>query len=322
VLITAELDNAAEKTLAEGGKVLLTISPKRVKGDHLGRVALGFSSIFWNTAWTGRQPPHTLGILCEPDHALFRDFPTEFHSNWQWWYVVSRAGAMILDDLPPALRPTVQVIDDWVTNRKLGLLFEAKVGKGKLLVTSIDLEDRSDENLVTRQLRSSVFAYMGSPQFRPSVAVTVEQVRSLMTPPRADLAATATASSEARGHEAENAIDGDPTTFWHSNWAGTVARFPHELVVTLQKPSRITGLRLLPRQDGNHNGWIKDYEIYVSDDEKEWGSPVVRGTLRNEETAQDVAFEKPHEVRHLKLLVLSGYANGPWGALAELEWLR
>ena len=69
---------------------------------------------------------------------------------------------MILDDLPPDLRPTVQVIDDWVTNRKLGLVFEAKVGKGKLLVCSIDLKNDLDQNPVARQMRHSLLDYMAA----------------------------------------------------------------------------------------------------------------------------------------------------------------
>jgi hypothetical protein len=180
VTLVENLDESTIAALRAGGKVLLLIPPEQVKGDRLGKVALGFSSIFWNTAWTGRQPPHTLGILCDPKHAALTEFPTDYHSNWQWWYLVSRAGAMILDDLPAELRPTVQVIDDWVTNRKLGLVFEARVGSGKLLVCSIDLRKGIDENPVARQLLRSLMDYMGSGKFRPAAAITPEQVRGLI----------------------------------------------------------------------------------------------------------------------------------------------
>ena len=131
---------------SDGGRVVLLVPPGRVRGDALGKVELGFSSIFWNTAWTSRQAPHTLGVLVRPEHPAFAAFPTEGHSNWQWWSLVSRAGAMILDGLPKELRPTVQVIDDWFTNRRLALVFEARVGKGRLLVTSIDLESGLEED--------------------------------------------------------------------------------------------------------------------------------------------------------------------------------
>ena len=76
---------------------------------------------------------------------------------------MSRAGAMILDGLPAGLRPTVQVIDDWFTSRRLGLVFEARVGKGRLLVTSIDLDsDDLGANPVARQMRHSLLAYAAS----------------------------------------------------------------------------------------------------------------------------------------------------------------
>ncbi|MHB8522416.1 MAG: sugar-binding domain-containing protein [Limisphaerales bacterium] len=185
VTIVEDLNAEALTALTNGGKVLWLVPPDQVKGDRRGRVALGFSSIFWNTAWTGRQPPHTLGILCNPKHPALADFPTDYHSNWQWWYLVSRSGAMILDDLPPKVRPIVQVIDDWFTNRKLGLVFEAKVGPGKLLVCSIDLKNGLDKNPVARQLRHSLLRYMAGRRFQPATRLTAEQARSLIAGPQA-----------------------------------------------------------------------------------------------------------------------------------------
>jgi hypothetical protein len=183
VLVTGELNNEALSSLQAGGKVLLTVPANRVKGDARGRVALGFSSIFWNTAWTHGQPPHTLGILCEPKHPALAEFPTDYHSNWQWWYLISRAGALLLDDLPKDLRPTVEVIDDWVTNRKLALVFEARVGAGKLLVCSVDLKHDLEGNPVARQMLHSLLDYMGSSKFKPAVPLTSEQIRSVLTEP-------------------------------------------------------------------------------------------------------------------------------------------
>ena len=168
VLITSTLDDAALARLSAGGRVLLTIPPARVKNDPTAPVVLGFSSIFWNTAWTGRQPPTTLGVLVDPTHPAFAAFPTEFHSNWQWWYLVTRAGAMILDGLPDEVHPVVQVIDDWFTARRLALAFEARVNGGSLLVTSVDLGDGGAENLVARQFRASLLGYVRSNRFAPT----------------------------------------------------------------------------------------------------------------------------------------------------------
>jgi hypothetical protein len=161
--------------LAAGSKVLFLPSTAKVTGD----VALGFTPIFWNTACTQSQAPHTLGIWCDPAHPALAEFPTESHTNWQWWYLVSRAAAMVLDPLPPTLRPIVQVIDDWFTNRRLGLVFEARVGAGKLLVCSIDLTGELAENPVARQLRASLLRHLTSEAFNPSDAVTVEALATL-----------------------------------------------------------------------------------------------------------------------------------------------
>jgi len=178
---TQTLDGPTLAALEAGATVFLSIPPDRVAPDpRRGPIALGFSSIFWNTAWTNQQAPHTLGILCDPAHPALAAFPTESHSNWQWWYPVMRAGAMILDDMPRDLRPIVQVIDDWFTNRRLALAFEVRVGRGRLLVSSIDLDGASDP--VCRQMRASLLAYAGSEHFRPTVEVTPSALRSLFAP--------------------------------------------------------------------------------------------------------------------------------------------
>ena len=126
-----KLNQKSLKTLEKGGKVLLTIKKGAVKEDQGGNVGIGFSSIFWNTAWTGGQKPHTLGILCNPDHKAFEEFPTEYHSNWQWWDAMTHSNAISLENLPDDIVPITRVIDDWVSNRRLALIFEIKVGKGK-----------------------------------------------------------------------------------------------------------------------------------------------------------------------------------------------
>ncbi|HTL66691.1 MAG TPA: hypothetical protein VL200_03435 [Lacunisphaera sp.] len=168
--------------LEAGATVFLTLPPNRVAPDPVrGPIALGFSSIFWNTAWTKGQAPHTLGILCDPSHPALAVFPTEPWSNWQWWYPVTHAAPMILDGLPGALRPVVQVIDDWFTNRKLALVFEARVGRGRLLVTSIDLAGPALDP-VRRQLRASLLAYAASPRFAPAVPVSAAEIASLFAP--------------------------------------------------------------------------------------------------------------------------------------------
>jgi len=178
VFITETLDDKAAAELKSGGSVLLLTYGKvgKTKG---AQVAIGFSSIFWNTAWTGNQAPHTLGILCDPKHPLFTGFPTEYHSNWQWWDPVTHSQAMILDSFPDKLRPLIQPIDTWFENRRLALAFESKTGGGKLFVCSINMKDSLDQRTVSKQLLNSVVNYMNSSSFNPSVDLPADLVKSL-----------------------------------------------------------------------------------------------------------------------------------------------
>ncbi|MDP5230529.1 MAG: hypothetical protein NWQ38_09060, partial [Cellulophaga sp.] len=143
---------------------------------HIG---VGFSSIFWNTSWTKGQKPHTLGILCNPEHAALANFPTEYHSNWQWWDAMSNSNAIVLDDFTPDLKPIVRIVDDWFKNRRTALLFEAKVGNGKLLMSGIDLHTNLENRLEAQQLLYSLKSYMAGEKFDPETTLSRAQIQSL-----------------------------------------------------------------------------------------------------------------------------------------------
>jgi hypothetical protein len=179
VRVTGQLDKEALHALQLGKSVLL-LTHGHVNNNYGAQVETGFSTIFWNTAWTNGQAPHTLGILCDPAHPVFHKFPTEFHSNWQWWDPISHAQVMILDHLPEGLQPLVQPIDTWFENRRLGLLFEARVGSGKLIVCSIDLKQDIETRPVSRQLLKSILDYMNSTDFQPETQLQPDQIRMML----------------------------------------------------------------------------------------------------------------------------------------------
>jgi hypothetical protein len=171
--ITTRFDGPARAALAAGGSVLLL--PEG--GALAGNTRNNFNPIFWNSNCFPKGGNHTLGILCDPRHPALAQFPTSFHSDWQWQDPVTRSRPMVLDALPRELKPIVQVIDDWNQCRKLGMIFEAKVGAGRLLVCSVDL--KRDDGLAIRQLKRSLFTYMASPEFKPAVKITEDQVEGL-----------------------------------------------------------------------------------------------------------------------------------------------
>lgn len=175
ITVSDTLDDQALETLRDGGRILLLPPAESIRTD----VATGFSTVFWNTAWTNGQPPHTLGILCDPKHPVFREFPTDYHTNWQWWELLASAQTMVLDGFPAELRPLVQMIDTWFRSRRVGLLFEAEVLGGRLMVCSMDIQSDLERRPVARQLRQSLLRYMAGPEFKPAVKVAPETISQL-----------------------------------------------------------------------------------------------------------------------------------------------
>jgi len=100
IRIVQKLDAQTAQFLENGGSVLLNLKKGTLSKEMGGDVKIGFSSIFWNTAWTHGQAPNTLGVLCNPNHPALADFPTEYHSNYQWWDAMSHSGAIKLTSFP------------------------------------------------------------------------------------------------------------------------------------------------------------------------------------------------------------------------------
>ena len=125
--------------------------------------------------------PGTLGILTDPAHPLFRSFPTEGHTSWQWFPVIKASRPMILDGLD-GYKPLVQVIDNLERNHRLGLVFEFTVGAGRLLVCCSDLQ-KAGAWPEGQQFHAALLDYMHSPEFRPATALTPEQARALFNAP-------------------------------------------------------------------------------------------------------------------------------------------
>lgn len=174
ILITDQLDDKTKRHLEKGGKVLLMADTANINSD----ADPVFSGISWNTVWSG-MPPNLLGILCDPSTPLLGNFPTQFHSNWQWWDIVAHSKPMVLDHLPFGFKPLVQMVPDWNNPRKIGLVFEAKVGKGNLLVTSVDLKNKMEERPVARQFLYSLEKYAMSPDFSPEDEVSIKMIEQI-----------------------------------------------------------------------------------------------------------------------------------------------
>jgi hypothetical protein len=173
---TDTLDETAVEVLQNGGNVLLLATGKVEYGKDIVQHLL---PVFWNTSWFKMRPPHTTGILVNPAHPVFNDFPTDYHSNLQWWELIQNAQVMQLTGFPKGFQPLVQSIDTWFLNRKIGMLFEVKALNGKLMVCSADLTGNWENRPVAQQLYTSILRYMQSDAFRPAYTVDIECVRDL-----------------------------------------------------------------------------------------------------------------------------------------------
>jgi hypothetical protein len=173
------LNDSAEAVLQKGGKVFLDASGKVVKGKE---VVMYFTPVFWNTSWFKMRPPHVTGILVKDKHPAFTYFPTQSFSNYQWWSIVNKSQVMHLEDFPKGFKPLVQPIDTWFMNRPLALLFEAKVGNGKLVVSSAPLSDTASY-AANRQLFYSIKKYMLSDKFNPVDTLDLKVIKDLFISP-------------------------------------------------------------------------------------------------------------------------------------------
>jgi len=125
-------------------------------------------------------------------------------------------------------------------------------------------------------------------------------------------------SIEASEGKAINAIDNNPTTFWHTNWSGSQDRHPHEIQIDLGQSMELLGFSQLPRQDNDH-GWIRRYEFYVSSDGEQWGDPIMKGQFPRSGDLQTVTFPQPVTGRFVRLLALDEWGRSYYTTMAEFD---
>lgn len=177
VIISESFDDKLIESLHAGKTVVLMAGNCMTeKSTHRNM----FWPVYWSTRWFPGQG-RTLGLLCDPKHPLFKLFPNDGHCDWQWFETVDNSTAMILEGAPADYRPIVQPVDDFHICRKLGTIFESKVGKGKLLVCTYPLRKRQD-NASCRQLYAALLDYAASGDFQPETELPMDWLKNNLTP--------------------------------------------------------------------------------------------------------------------------------------------
>ena len=170
VLVARHWDDNTRQSLEQGRDVLL------IPQDGPGRKTK-FAGHFWNPIMF-KWNPMIVGTLIDSKHPAFADFPTDSYADWQWWDILNNARAMEIDALKD-VTPIIQSIDSYETNHKLGIAFEARVGKGRLIVAGIDIDKNTDQRPATQQLLRSICKYMKSDKFAPKAMLKPYQIDAL-----------------------------------------------------------------------------------------------------------------------------------------------
>ena len=181
VIITNELTDKIARQLEKGKNVLLMPNSSKLCVDGLFQTDYWNYRMFKTISENNKKTvsPGTLGILTDPKHPIFKSFPTEMHTNWQWFPIIKASHPMMLDNTGKDYRPIIQVIDNIERNHKLGLVFEFQVGKGRLLVCMADLE-RASSYPEGRQFYRSILEYMTSKDFAPNTKISLQDFHRLM----------------------------------------------------------------------------------------------------------------------------------------------
>lgn len=170
VIYARSWNKEVKKALADGKNVLLI--PDKLSGRKTK-----FASHFWNPIMFNWDPM-IVGTWIDSKHPVFKDFPTNAFADWQWWDILNYASALELDGFK-GLTPVIQSIDSYESNQKLGIAFETKVGKGNLFVLNLNVIKDIDKRPASQQLLYSVYQYVSSEQFKPTMILQPHELDGL-----------------------------------------------------------------------------------------------------------------------------------------------
>ncbi|MBQ8300584.1 MAG: hypothetical protein IJX57_01275, partial [Clostridia bacterium] len=179
VLVADAYTKEVRDTLSAGGKVIMIPTPNETNLPN--SVSVRWTNDYWSSMFHGRVAgaATTMGLSVDETHPVFDSFPTEFFGDYQWYNLMKNSRAVILDDAPAGLEPMAQNIDHMAYSRKLGSIFEAKVGEGKLLVCTMDVLNQMENHPEVRQMYNSLVSYAESDEFNPTVELTTDYLRTV-----------------------------------------------------------------------------------------------------------------------------------------------
>lgn len=179
ITVADEFDSEIKNILEAGGNVLLL--PKLNKKVLPESTGVRWTTDYWSKMFhKSDDDAHTMGMYIRNEHFIFRHFPTDFFNDYQWFRLMKGSRALILDNLPKDIEPLAWNIDHMEWGRKLGSMFEANVGKGKIVVCTLNMRNHIQEYPEARQLYRSILDYMSSSEFTPEADLTIQDLESIV----------------------------------------------------------------------------------------------------------------------------------------------
>jgi hypothetical protein len=257
----------------------------------------GDSGTFWHTQWQDNNPEHPHEIVIELSRAC------------------KISGFTYLPRQDDQVNGTIKDYEFYVSDD--GKEFGKPVKNGRL----DESKSKKTISFEPRQCRFIKLKAISEINDQPwTSAAEIGVVEDAGEPSKPTLKVVRVDSEETSGEDGKgaNAVDGDPKTFWHTQWQDGNPQPPHEIVIELSQTCKISGFSYLPRQDESDHGTIKNYEFFVSHDGKDFGKPVKAGAFGDGKEKQIVRF-KAAECRFIKLLALSEINDEPWTSAAEID---
>lgn len=291
VFITSDRFNA-ETLLNEGKRVLFELPYEDTSYDC---PPVRFNPSFWNSQM-GPTWARGMGMIIKNANPAFASFPTTADGGWQWQSLIENARGLRVEKLGcDCITNLVQPIDEWNRNDKMSLLFECQVGTGRLMMTSINLEQDTPQ---AAALKKSILSYMKSDAFEPQGQVSWKQLSSLfeINDVMRELGAKIDDDSLSA------CLDGNPQTF-----VRLTGGYPYSFIIQTPQKHNISGILYMPRQNHReHEGELQSYciEAWVNDTWKQ----VQKGKLLSSYEPKRIAFAQEVYTDRIRFTALDTFS--------------
>lgn len=169
---TRAFDMKTREILQNGGRVYL--SPDADKESLPNSIKTQFTTDFWSVG-TFVDQEGGMGQLIDTEHPIFKEFPTDFHTDWQWWIMTTKRAVI----LPHPMKTIITEMDSYAFLRPMAQMIEFRCLKGKVLLSTMELH-KSQQYLEARALQAAIYTYLSGENFEPAEEITEEELSMLV----------------------------------------------------------------------------------------------------------------------------------------------